>query len=423
MKRILLYLCCIVALTACSSDDGNDTMPVGPAYRTVVVYMSAENNLSGYAQADIYEMIQGRKQAPANDNLVLFVDKASEQEKPFIAKVTTDNKLDTLWRYETDFLASDPKNMTRVLKDCITLCPALVDYGLVLWGHANGWVIENDSVATDSPATPRRAYGMDSGDNQPKRTGTWINIPSLRQVLEDVGVTWKFIFADCCNMANIETAYELRGVTQWLIGSPAEIPGGGAPYTTVVKDFFIYDDTEMYTSICNDYYAQPDDIGGHTPLAVIKTAQTPALATATRPLLSQVDAFLRTPNSTEGMIYYYAYNRSKEMEKTLYDMNDVFRTALGATTPEYQQWKGVFDQTVVYSKLNTRWFNLCVVLSDFVETRGGENVFKHGNEAFGGVSMFFPMEKYNTAGISHPYNESIKKMAWYHAVGWSAVGW
>ena len=127
MKRILLYLCCIVALTACSSDDGNDTMPVGPAYRTVVVYMSAENNLSGYAQADIYEMIQGRKQAPANDNLVLFVDKASEHEKPFIAKVTTDNKLDTLWRYETDFLSSDPKNMARVLKDCITLGPALVD--------------------------------------------------------------------------------------------------------------------------------------------------------------------------------------------------------------------------------------------------------------------------------------------------------
>lgn len=424
MKQLLLYLGCILTLTACQSDNDETPQPTPQPRRTVVVYMSGENDLSGYLQSDINEMKAGRKLVAADECLVLFVDRASATEKPFIARVTTDNKLDTLYKYPEDFYASDPSRMTEVIKHCVSLCPALEDYGLVLWGHANGWVVEKDSVATsNTPQAPRRAYGRDTGNNSQLRMGgMWINIPTLRSVLQEVGIKWSFIFADCCNMANVETAYELRDWTRYLIGSPAEIPGSGAPYHTVVKDLFIHNDRELYTQLIEDYYAQLDDIDGHTPLAAINTAKTVDLAQATRPLLTQVSDFLKQPNSTQGMIYYYAWDRSKEMEKTLYDMNDVMHTALGNDNAAYQQWKQVFDETV-YSKMSTKWFALCVILSDFIETKGGENRFKHGNESFGGVSMFFPMEKYNNATISHPYNEDIKKFAWYYAVGWPETGW
>ena len=433
MKQIYLLLTYIMVgvtmLTACQSDDADADTPTLPARRTVVVYVSGENNLSGYSQSDINEMLRGRQSAPANDNLVLFVDKASSTEKPYIAKITADGKVEKLHEYSEDFLASDPERMAEVLKRCIALCPATDDYGLVLWGHAGGWIIEKDSVAHSNAQTPslsndnaqsaRRAYGLDSGDNTATMKGKWINISSLRQVLKQVGVTWKFIFCDCCNMANVETAYELRDATPYLIGSAAEIPGKGAPYTTLVKDFFKYDDKEMYTSICDDYYAQIDEGNGHTPMAVIKTSQLQALAQATRPLLTKVNDYLKTLNSTKGMIYYYAYDRSKEMEKTLYDMNDVIRTAIGADAAEYKMWKEAFDQAVVYSKLSANWYNKCIVLSDFSDG----TTFKHGNESYGGMSMFFPMEKYNNPGMSHAYNETIKKTAWYYAVGWSEVGW
>ena len=431
MKKLYLLLACITIgvsiLTACQSDDAESPTP--QARRTVVVYMSGENNLSGYLQDDINEIIYGRQQAPANDNLVLFVDRASSTEKPYIVKVTADGKQEKLYEYSEDFLASDPERMAEVLKRAINLCPATEDYGLVLWGHASGWIIEKDSVAHNNALAPslsngnahapRRAYGIDSGNNTATLKGTWLNIPSLRQALKQVGITWKFIFFDCCNMVNVETAYELRDATPYFIGSPAEIPGQGAPYRTLVKDFFKYDDKEMYTSICDDYYAQIDDIGGHTPMAVVKTNQLQALVQATRPLMTQVNKYLKASDSTQGMIYYYAYDRSKEMEKTLYDMNDVIRTAIGADAPEYKHWKEVFDQTVIYSKLSAKWYNKCIVLSDFSDG----TTFKHGNESFGGMSMFFPLEKYNNSGMSHDYNESIKKLAWYYAVGWSELGW
>ena len=430
MKKLYLLLACITIgvsiLTACQSDDAESPTP--QAQRTVVVYMSGENNLSGYLQDDINEIIRGRQLAPANDNLVLFVDRASSTEKPYIAKVTADGKQEKLYEYSEDFLASDPERMAEVLKRAINLCPATEDYGLVLWGHASGWIIEKDSVAHSNTQAslsngnahaPRRAYGVDSGNNTATLKGTWLNIPSLRQALKQVGVMWKFIFCDCCNMANVETAYELRDATPYLIGSPAEIPGQGAPYRTLVKDFFKYDDKEMYTSICDDYFAQIDEGNGHTPMAVVKTSELQALAQATRPLMAQVNNYLKASDSTQGMIYYYAYDRSKEMEKTLYDMNDVIRTAIGANTPEYKQWKEVFDQTVIYSKMSAKWYNKCIVLSDFSDG----TTFKHGNESFGGMSIFFPLEKYNNSGMSHDYNETIKKLAWYYAVGWSELGW
>ena len=422
MKKILIFLCGMVALTACQSDDAT-TPPALPAQRTVVVYMAAENDLSGYSNIDIEEMKVGRKAIQTSDNLVLFVDRAVESEKPYIAKINSEGTLEKLYEYPQDFLSSDPARMSEVLKRAIALCPATSDYGLVLWGHANGWVIENDSVESHSAQGPRRAYGRDTGDNtQDRMKGSWLNIPSLRMALQNVGIRWKFIFADCCNMAGVEVAYELRQQTDYLIASPAEIPGKGAPYQTMVKDFFIQNDQEMYQQIIEDYYAQLDDIGGHTPLTAVKTALTPELARVTRPLLPRVDAFLKGDKSTQGMIYYYAFDRREEREKTLYDMNDVMRTALGADDADYIQWKRLFDQAV-YSKLSTKWFGQTIILSDFVTTQGGVNVFKHGNESYGGMSMFFPMEKYNHAAMSHQYNETTKKMAWYYAVGWSSIGW
>ena len=430
MKHLTALLTILLLLSSCSKDDNSAApeTPDGPARRTVIVYMAAENNLSSMAEYNLRAMIAGRKLAAKDENLVVYVDRLSKTELPFIAKVTTDerNPLDTLYKYPSDSYASDPSVMRDVLQRAIQLCPATEDYGLVLWGHANGWIIETDSVASSFKA-PRHAFGIDSGDNElhTKNDGTlegqWINIPSIRKVLEQVGIKWKYVFTDCCCMLNIETAYELRNQVEYLSGSPAEITGSGAPYGSVVKDFFIHNDTEMYKALCDDCYAQLDAANGHAPMAVIKTANTPALAKATRQVLTRVNDFLKTPDATSGMIYYYAYDRNKESEKTLYDMNDVIQTALKDDVVSYQNWKDVFKQTVVYSRSSTYWHADAIYFADFTEAKDNVIVFKHGNDCCGVTSMFFPMEKYSK--VSHKYNETIRQTGWYYAVGWSEVGW
>jgi len=422
MKHLLIIIGCILLFSSCHGDTPDNetpTKPVDPARRTVIVYMSGENDLHRYncIENDIDEMITGRKLAAADESLVVFVDKPSTQEMPFIAKVTTNDRqpLDTLYIYEQDFYASDPDCMTEVLNRCIQLCPATEDYGLVLWGHADGWIIEQDSVPVSNQ---NRAYGRDSGNNTASTsTGKWLNIPSMRKALELLPVKWKFIFADCCNMQSIETAYELRDQAEYFIASPAEITGDGAPYTAIVKDFFIHDDKEMYKAVCDDYYAQKTNYLGrgdeHLPISVIKMECTPYLATATKEVLAQVNSYLTQPNATQGLIYYYTYDMRFEREKVLYDMNDVILNALTEHPDAYQNWRNVFDQTVVYSRTSALWHGLHLNFNDFNATPERQGV----------VSMFFPLAKYEDPIISHTYNESIRKLEWYYAVGWSELGW
>ncbi len=230
--------------------------------------------------------------------------------------------------------------------------------------------------------------------------------------MEQTPVEWKFIFCDCCNMANIETAYELRGVTDYLIAAPSEIPGVGAPYQTIVKDLFYHDDEQLYRTLCDDYNALTVEGKYHTPITTIKTAGLKDLAAATRQVMNEIDEHIQSEEATTGIIYYYADKASIEADKTLYDMNDMIRTALAEDTESYRIWRQAFDQTVVYQKMSTRWQT---------ENHVNFNDFTITEEKFGGMSMFFPLAKY--ASASHNYNKDIHKLAWYYAVGWSAFGW
>lgn len=413
MKHFLILFGLFLMVTSCSKDE-IEKVPTPPAKRTVVVYMAADNNLSNYAypQNDLNEMVLGRRQVASSENLVVFVDRINGNEKPFIAKVTGNNThpLDTIYKYTSDFYSSDAEKFVEVLHRCIQLCPATKDYGLVLWGHASGWIIDNDSIKAPSLA-PRRAYGVDGK--------MWLNIPSMRKALQSLNLKWKFIFSDCCNMQNIETAYELKDCAEYLIAAPSEITGSGAPYNTVVPALFIHDDEQMYQTICDNYYAQIDIKGGHLPISVIKTDKLNDLATATKAVLPAVVDNLPHDDFGDGHIYYFGdWKTYDDRYKTLYDMNDIIRWATTNDEAAYSAWKDAFDQTVIYKRMSTFW-HANYLQYDFDNKYFYD--FTVTEEAFGGVSMFFPLEKYNN-GTTH-YNEDIKKMGWYYAVGWSELGW
>ena len=402
MKQYILSIVCgFLLLTACSNGDNEEHRQ--PAKRTVIAYLAAENTLSGSAQSDINEMIKGVKSISKYDNMIVFVDRVSSTEKPFIIRLQNDNKepADTIRKYEQDFLTTDPEKMKEVLGWVMTNYPA-DDYGLILWGHANGWVIMSD--LTES----RRAIALDNGENQLSDKGHWMEIPTLKNVLQALPHPFKFIFADCCNMQNVEVAYELKDVTDYLIASPAGIPGDGAPYDKIIPDLFNYDDVQMYTKTCDDYYAKTDQEGGHLPISTIRTDQTAQLAATTKTVLKNIYD-THTDFDTDGLIYYYSYNISNPDENIMYDMNDFILKY--ANEDDYNNWLNAFNEAVVYKKMSTKWQVMGTLVFDFEVTE----------ERFGGVSMFFPLERYEHTLIK--YNEGIRKMAWYYAVDASELGW
>ena len=255
-----LFILALTWLTACHDND-EDTSWKAPetATRTVMVYMAGENNLSiynnyRYLNNDLKEMIEGSKHLGDNERLLVFVDSMNWKQagKPVILELHG-GEVNIMHEFDSDFYSCDPDAFKEVLQWMTTNAKA-DSYGLVLWGHANGWLVSSDTIADGaSRAMVTRAYGQDKGtDVSAASAEKWMNITQMAKELAKLPKL-EFIFADCCNMMCAEVGYELRNVTDYLIGSPAEIPGDGAPYDKIVP--LLYGSgSQLYKSIIDTYY-------------------------------------------------------------------------------------------------------------------------------------------------------------------------
>ena len=401
MRKLLIGICALTLFVACHKDD-EPTKPDSPVDRTVLIYMAGENNLTNwdntasgkYVDRDLAEIKIGAKSIGANNNLLVYVDKA-DSIPPYMLYFWKGELKDSIAMPES--LTSDPSVLENVARKAFTEYPAN-SYGLVLWGHATGWVIRNDSVSYNAMAR-RKAYGGDNGNNTTRGAGTsWMNIPSMAKALAQLPHL-DFIFADCCEMMCVECAYELKDVTDYFISSPAEIPAQGAPYNTVVPAMM--EKTTFWSSIVDKYYEQnTESLGNKVPLAVVKTSGMTNLANATRSILQSIateQTIAPYPNLS-GLIYYF--------NREYYDMNNFLLKY--ASEAEYNTWKKVFDDAVIYKKLATEWDTNNVYFSDF----------DINETTYGGVSMFIP--KYS---LQWSDNNTIKQMKWYYAAGYSDIGW
>ena len=224
MLMSILTVGTMMSFTACSSDDDllgvNDNLQLNKgqhaaADRTVLVYLAGKNNLSKLLQTNLEQMKVGSKHI-GNNTLLVFVRRDIQGEKPWLARISNGEvkdsvSLDDMGIATSNMQACNPQLMEQVMKYAYSHYPAS-DYGLVLGGHSTGWLIDQEPSDT-------RAFGVDNGDGYTysTRNRKWINVPTLALVLERVPHL-KFIFADCCNFMCLETMYELRHATDYIIG-------------------------------------------------------------------------------------------------------------------------------------------------------------------------------------------------------------
>ena len=137
MKQFQILICLLaLCFAACGSDEPSPSPvppdppePTGQSERTVLVYMAAHNNLSGFSSLDI--------------DLMLFVDDQSSSEKSYFIRVKNGKLIDST--FVADQSSADPALLEKALRYMREKYPAK-SYGLVLWGHANGWIIKKDSI-------------------------------------------------------------------------------------------------------------------------------------------------------------------------------------------------------------------------------------------------------------------------------------
>ena len=379
----------MMSFTACSSDDEvmNGVQPPSKAIsrqngignRTVLVYLAGKNDLSDDLQMNLEQMIAGSKRIGDN-TLLVFVRRDIKNEKPWLARIhdgmlKDSVSVDDMGVKTSNMQACNPELMEQVLKYAFSRYPSR-EYGLVLGGHSTGWLIGQETNKS-------RAFGIDNGDGYAYSSSgsKWINMPTMARVLEQVPHL-KFIFADCCNFMCLETMYELRNVTDYIIGSPAEIPDEGAPYEDMLPALF--EQTTFHTSIIDMYYKAQN---GNLPLSVVKTSAMDQLASATRNALDIVQAKIGSGYAdTQGLIHYNYCSTNLDFKpeyNLFYDAGDFFRTQLSEA--DYQQWKQILDQAVIEKRFAMQWRTYMLwryIYSDFEMTE----------EKFHGVSMFIPQD-------------------------------
>ena len=406
MLMSILTVGTMMSFTACSSDDEvlnevNENLQLNAsrhttAERTVLVYLAGKNNLSKSLQTNLEQMKAGSK-CIGNNTLLVFVRRDIQGEKPWLARVSngelTDSvSLDDMGITTGNMQACNPELMEQVMKYAYSHYPAN-EYGLVLGGHSTGWLIDQEPSET-------RAFGVDNGDGYVYSSNNkrWINVPTIARVLERVPHL-KFIFADCCNFMCLETMYELRNVTDYIIGSPAEIPAEGAPYEQIIPALF--EKNTFCTSVIDIYYRTQN---GQLPLSAVKTSAIEQLASATRSALDLVQA--KNGNGyadTQGLIHYgysASSNQFHQEYNIFYDAGDFFRSQLSVS--DYQQWKQALDEAVVEKRFAKQW-KTCMawsyIYSDFEMTE----------EKYHGVSMYIPQDPNTEYGKYYARNnEDIK---------------
>lgn len=390
--------------------------------------MAAENNLTRFATEDLEEMKTGSLKLAEDQNLIIYVDKAGSLTTPYIVRAKNGELVDTVFMKEA--LSADPTTLQDVIQYTREHFPAK-SYGLLLWGHASGWLVSTkDSISRTrgSSILEPKAYGGATGNNSSSSSGNyWMNIvPMAKAIQNGMGSDHlSFIFGDCCSFGCLEVAYELRNVTDYVIGSPAEVPDMGAPFDLIVPDMFIETDN-FYAKIIDhyfDYYLdifknnpqyynkKVGDLAGYSvPLAVVKTSGLDNLAYATSTLLGTIAEKVSTSGSLDlDKVMYYAISQKKYS----YDMYHVFKKNTSAA--DFDTWKAAFLQAVPYRLFSMKW------MTEISSLRNEMENFDATKDDCGVVSMFFPSTYYN--GTNPNWNKAIQQYQWNNVIHWEQYGW
>ena len=249
LGSVFMLLCMFVAATlvSCSkeSDDPDDTPSTKE--KTIFVYMpwtGSGKNLYDFFVNNIKDMKKGIVEQGGLNNTNLLVLIANSIDKSHLINVTYRNGKcynDTLKTYD-DGAMNTPSKMSSLLNEVVKIAPAPI-YSMMIGSHGVGWIytgsisrsmlhsIEADRARNKMLGLPitRQTRYFGGSDIQ-------MNIDDLAEGIRNSNIHHlQFLLFDDCYMANIETAYELRNVTDYLIGCPTEIMGHGMPYYEMWK--------------------------------------------------------------------------------------------------------------------------------------------------------------------------------------------
>lgn len=413
MKRplvLLLILSGSLWFSGCQKDTGpgDEIIPVDPHPKTLIFYGNiGEPYYSANVEAAGRAIAAGA--LSKGHRIIVYHEKSAGSliyELVRDKSVSKGYRTDTLKKYAAGEVSTlKSADMKRIIGEIREFAPA-EHYGLTFGSHARGW-IPKDYVS--SPGSLLRVGGKQGSAEEDPLAVFWqerenpltrylglgnytMDVSEFAEAIGDWD--WDFVLFDACFMGSVEAVYDLRGVADYLIVSPAEVLIAGFPYERIVKSLF-QDWTDM-AAVAHAYvnsYAT-----GNSPYAtisVVKTSELERLAASVR------------------KIYNYGYNDVDAVAAAkiqafdaasvhvFYDL-DHYIGYWAADAGLYWDFLKQLRKTVVYKEYTDCFFSAFGNGS----SRPNEVPIMH----YSGLSAFIPTTA--TARLTSYYGET----SWYKAV-------
>lgn len=407
MKKLLLLLLSVFVLVSCSDEIPEEKIPLKSG-RTLLAYLISNNNsgsLDKYLKDNLVDMYSGLSQTTDSCTLIVYYRPYNNDNDglagPSLLQYNSDGKGNINNKKslqgsdltpsnviseaycstytEGNHNATDPKTMARVLDQMVKLSPS-TNYGLVFGSHGTSWMPGN--------SVSGRAFGDDAGYN--------INIPDMADALEEVfsGKQLDFILFDACMMGTAEVAYELKDVTDYLIGAVVETHVYGHPYDIILPK--LYNAEIPYNEVCKDYIDYSRQLGAWGTCAAIDCSKVDELAEwvgANLETYSEKMSSLDVDN-----IQQYGVSSFKYFS---FDVVDFFKSLNDGNTPDGLQ--DIINNVVIAAD----------ALYGVKYAIVGNSLYTIEEGRFCGIGMYFP---YKVSKSS--WNTYYETLSWYKAVGW-----
>lgn len=343
---MLVALC--IALAACSDSSGDDdNVPAvdeedeTTAQTLIMFYPYSGNLLSAFNDniADMMTVVQGRGGLGDRRIVIYICQSATKAYKIEMVDEGGRVVLDTIATETfTSMPYADAAGMASLISSLEETAPA-ESYAMIIGCHGMGWLPAGADVTTTADAKgtatvgdidlPTRYFGHSS-------SAAWqCDISVLADGITATGMPMDYILFDACYMANIETAYELRDATHYLIASPAEIMAAGVPYA-VAGSYLLDMDYEGFCSAFISYYTATSS--PYATISVTDCSQVEAMAEVMCTIYAagNVDISTSTLQTFDGISPHIFYDLGDYVEQLCGDDDALyadFETALALLVP------------------------------------------------------------------------------------------
>lgn len=298
MKKYLsIVAVAFIALFCLGSCSGEAVDVDSVNKQTILVFMpwtggNSNQGLTRYLKANLDSISNGiiDKKGLSNSRLmVFFSDNANSStlyEFQYDASEKQVNRI-PIKNYEGAFYNS-AEGFASLLNDVKQHAEAL-NYALIIGGHGCGWTYADDWTNYPNNAKPYSvSMGMESSAAKSNDLGSTssakpnfsgihfgsdpdnpltrffgsvslrthsMDVATLAEGIKMSGLKMQYILFDICYMANVETAYELKDVTNYMIGTSSEMMASGIPYRSIWS--YLNSATPNYSGIVStvvDYY-------------------------------------------------------------------------------------------------------------------------------------------------------------------------